>query len=340
MNQKEQLHEKLKNILEKNYQVQPPKHILLVYDTQCKLSSLLAAAYQEAIKPYPHQSIDFDNVPERYILDAFAQLPANSLVILVQSGSFRMTKYRLRADLFRQGHQVIEHARLSFNAEDQIGNYIDSLNYDTPYYVQACNSIEELLIHNNTLTIESGENLRLTVTSEFEKPIKNTADFSGNPTASTGFPIGEIFTEAKELDKINGSVVVFGFPTLEHKTHFCEPFTVTIQDGCLISHTGPDEFEKILHLIKKEEEGNKVQIREIGFGLNRGIGFEKRINEPTAFERFAGMHFSLGLKHAMYRKKFKKQVHQKYHVDIFCKVERVFIGETKVMENGKYVVGT
>ena len=135
MNQKEQLHEKLKNILEKNYQVQPPKHILLVYDTQCKLSSLLAAAYQEAIKPYPHQSIDFDNVPERYILDAFAQLPANSLVILVQSGSFRMTKYRLRADLFRQGHQVIEHARLSFNAEDQIGNYIDSLNYDTPYYL-------------------------------------------------------------------------------------------------------------------------------------------------------------------------------------------------------------
>src|SRR3989338_10084147 len=338
MNQKEQLHEKLKNILEKNYQVQPPKHILLVYDTQCKLSSLLAAAYQEAIKPYPHQSIDFDNVPERYILDAFAQLPANSLVILVQSGSFRMTKYRLRADLFRQGHQVIEHARLSFNAEDQIGNYIDSLNYDTPYYVQACNSIEELLIHNNTLTIESGENLRLTVNSSFEKAIKNTADFTGNPTASTGFAIGEIFTEATQLEGLNGSLVVFGFPTVDHLTAFTEPFTVTIEKGFLISHTGPAEFEAILALIREEEGVSSIQVREIGFGLNRGMGFDRRLDEPTAFERFCGMHFSLGLKHNMYRKKFKKDVLQKYHVDIFCLVETVFIGQTKVFENGKYIV--
>ena len=339
MNQPQQLLQHVKDILEKNYHLHPQKHILLVYDTGCTLSTLLATAYQEVMKPYSHQAIEFDNVPERYIFEAFEQLPPNSLVILVQSGSFRMTKYRLRADLFRQGHQVIEHARLSFNLEDQIPNYIDSLAYDTDYYVQACTVLEGLLLENNQIQIESGDNLKLEITSAFEKPIKNTADFSNNPTASTGFPIGEIFTEAKELDKINGSVLVFGFPTLEHKTHFCDPFTVTIQDGCLVGHTGPAEFETIIQLIKSEEEGGKVQIREIGFGLNRGIGFDKRINEPTAFERFAGMHFSLGLKHAMYRKKFKKQVYQKYHVDIFCTVNTVRIGETKVMEKGKYLIG-
>ena len=325
------------DILQKNYNATPDRFQFLVYDLKSTLSKLLMEAYREAIGNYPHEAVDFDTITEDALIAKFNSLPAHSIVILVQSSSFRTTKYRLRADLFLLGHQVVEHARLDHNKDEEIENYINSLKYETPYYVTTCDAIEKLLIAHMDIRVESGENV-LTIDSPFEKAIKNTADFTGNPTASSGFPIGEVFTEAKQLNALNGTVVVFGFPTIEHYTHFAEPFTVTIKDGCLVSHTGPDEFEKILQLIRAEEQGGIVQVREIGFGLNRALGFDRHITEPTSFERFCGMHFSLGLKHNMYRRKMSRKIVQKYHVDIFCLVDRVFIGDTLIFEKGKYVV--
>ena len=333
-----QLKEHLHNILHQNYRINKDCFILLIYDTDSTIAKLLSDTYQQEIKSNPHKIIDFPTVAESVVEEAITSLPNHSLVILVQSLSFRMTKHRLRADLFRAGHMVIEHARLSLNKDEEIQNYIDSLEYNTPYYVQASDKIETLLQNNSSLCIESGNNLTLKIDSAFEKPLKNTGDFSGNPIVAAGFPIGEIFTEAKELDKMNGSVLVFGFPTLEHTTHFCEPFEVQIKDGCVVGHNGPKLFAEILQRIASEEVNGAVQVREIGFGLNRGLGFEKTLHEPTAFERFAGMHFSLGLKHAMYAKKLGRKVYQKYHIDIFCKVKKVFIGETRIMEEGKYVI--
>jgi aminopeptidase len=178
--------------------------------------------------------------------------------------------------------------------------------------------------------------LHLTIDSEYEKPIKNTGDFSGQLSASAGFPIGEIFTEATDLSAIQGELMVFGFPGLDHLTKFVEPFSVRIANGKVVSHTGPAGFQEMIDMIQRDEPGD-VQIREIGFGLNRGLSFSKRITEPTGFERFAGMHFSLGLKHDMYRKKLRKTVVQKYHVDMFCLVSRVTIGGVVVFENGGYV---
>ena len=331
-----QLFQNVKDILEKNYLISKDQHILLIYDLKSLLSTLLTNAYQKAIQTYPHDIINFHGVDEEFILTKFQNLPKRSLVILVQSGSFRMTKHRLRADLFQQGHMVIEHARLSFNDDNQIENYINALNYDTPYYLKKCNKIAHLLQENKTITVKSENNLTLTINSKYENPIKNTGDFSQNSNASAGFPIGEIFTEAQELDKINGQILVFATPTLEHHTFFTDPFIVTIKDGLLISHNGPDKFNEMLNIIRAEEN-NKVQVREIGFGLNRALGFSKRLNEPTAFERFAGLHFSLGMKHAMYRKKFDKDIVQKYHVDIFCLVDEIFIGNIKIFEKGEYL---
>ena len=332
------LQQHLHNILHLNYRISKDCFILLIYDTDCSLAALLSEAYKNEIQSNPHQTIHFTAVEETLVEEAIAALPAHSLVILVQSLSFRMTKHRLRADLFRAGHMVIEHARLLLNNDEEIQHYIDSLQYDTPYYVQTSNKIEQLLQQNQKLKIESGDNLILEVNSAFEKALKNTCDFSENPIVAAGFPIGEIFTEAVELNKMNGSVLVFGFPTLEHKVYFCAPFEVHIKDGCVVGHNGPVLFEEILQRIRTEEVNAAVQVREIGFGLNKGIGFEKTLHEPTSFERFAGMHFSLGLKHAMYGKKLGRKLYQKYHIDIFCKVKNVFIGDTQIMKEGKYVL--
>ncbi len=338
MNRESLLLQHVTDILHKNYQVRPDQFILLVYDTRCLLAKLVSTAYQEAISTFAHRGIDFNTIAEDELLRVFAGLPPHSLVILVESLSFRTTKFRLRADLFRLGHQVIEHARLSYNTEGEIDNYIASLQYDTPYYLHAGGEVEQLLAKNSYLRIESEGGHVLTVHSSFEKAIKNTGNFTGNLAASSGFPIGEVFTEATELDRMNGSLVVFGFPTVEHLTYFTEPFTVTIKDGCLVEHTGPAKFEEMMQKIREEEPGSGVQVREIGFGLNRGLDFHHRLTEPTSFERFCGMHYSLGLKHNMYRKKFAKEVVQKYHIDIFCKIQRAFIGDTQIFKNGKYII--
>ncbi len=325
------------DIVYKNYRVKEDTFILLVYDLQSTLAKMLAEGYQEVIQHCNYKSLNFNEHTEEEILAEFERLPPKSLIILVQSLSFRMTKHRLRADLFRQGHQVIEHARLSYNTADEIENYVNSLQYDTPFYLAMSNKIEALLTSRVPIVYESGQGLILRIDSAYEKCIKNTGDFNNQASASSGFPIGEIFTEAKELDQINGSIQVFASPTMDHKTLWAKPFVVTIKDGCLVSHDGPQEFEEILMKIRSEEEGGKVQVREIGFGLNRALGFEHRISEPTSFERFAGVHFSLGLKHAMYRKKVDKKILQKYHIDIFCKVDRITIGNTVIFEKGKYV---
>ena len=332
----------LEAIFEKNFRISNETFILLVYDQQSKLAAILAEAYKQAIKKYTHKDICFDTTLPDYIINEFNNLPKKSLVILIQSLSFRITKDRLRADLFRKGHMVIEHSRLGHNGDDQIKNYLQSLQYDTPYYTVMCDKIDKLLSENTTISITSGnkpndrmENT-LIINSEYETPIKNTGEFFKQAVPAAGFPIGEIFTEAKQLDAINGKIIVYGFPGLEHITKWCDPFTVTIKDGFLVEHNGPKEFDEIITLIKSEELG-KVQIREIGFGLNRALHFDNRLDEPTAFERYAGVHFSLGLKHKMYRKKFPKSVLQKYHIDIFCKADTIKIGNALVFKDGEWI---
>jgi len=333
-----QLKQHVGDIIKKNYQISQDRFMLLVYDMNCLLARMLKEAYSSTIVEYRHEMIDFNTVVEEDFLKRLEELPSHSLVILVQSGSFRTTKHHLRRDLVGFGHDVIEHARLGHNTVVEIKNYIASLVYDMPYYVKICDNINQLLCGGRReILIESLGGLRLIIDSEYEKPILNTGDFSNIVVKSGGFPIGEIFTEARDLDAMSGELLVFGFPGLDHLTHFVDvPFVVRIEGGRLVKHNGPVAFEEMLGMIRSEEEG-EVWVREIGFGLNRGLGFEKRITEPTAFERFAGMHFSLGKKHDMYRKKISKNVLQKYHVDIFCLVERMSIGGVVVFENGRYV---
>ncbi len=336
MTTEQELEQHVQDIIFKNYKISADTFVLLVYDTKCLLTRMLREVYSRVIEGFAHEEIDFYTIAEDVFISKLEGLPAHSLVILVESGSFRTTKHRLRRDLVGWGHDVIEHTRLDHNKDSEIGNYIGALRYDTPYYVTMCTKINGLLQQKAMIVLDSGNGLRLTVDSEYEKPILNTGNFSDVAVKSGGFPIGEIFTEAKDLAAMSGDVVVFGFPGMDHLTHFVEPFVVRIEKGKLVSHMGPAGFQEMISMIQQDEPGD-VQIREIGFGLNRGLGFDKRITEPTGFERFAGMHFSLGLKHDMYRKKMSRKIFQKYHVDIFCLVSRVTIGDVVVFEKGEYV---
>ena len=86
------------------------------------------------------------------------------------------------------------------------------------------------------------------------------------------------------------------------------------------------------------KENERPIIREIGFGLNRAITKERYLEDITAFERILGMHLSLGEKHSVYKKEGIITHKARFHVDLFPVVDHVYVDNSLIFENGKYLV--
>src|SRR3989338_489707 len=84
--------------------------VLIVADESSPLAKLLSQAYQQAI-PTANFMLFHEHTPEK-IIAAFNALPSGSLVVLIQSTSFRLNAFRIRVELFNQGLKVIEHPHL------------------------------------------------------------------------------------------------------------------------------------------------------------------------------------------------------------------------------------
>ena len=110
----------------------PDEPALVVCDKRSWLNVVLTEAYRRALPQA--DVIDFDEVTPDTVLAAFAQLPAGSLVVLIQSTSFRLEAFRIRIELFKRGLKVIEHVHLSRMPGVQGLHYIASLAYDPAYY--------------------------------------------------------------------------------------------------------------------------------------------------------------------------------------------------------------
>jgi len=124
---------------------------------------------------------------------------------------------------------------------------------------------------------------------------------------------------------------------MEHKVIICEPFKVQVEKGFLrYEENAPQEFQELMKLIETENEHGKIPLREIGFGLNKHISFNKPLSETSAFERQEGLHFSLGMKHNIYRKKVPKTVNQRYHIDIYIDVKEIR-ADDQVLYDGSYL---
>ena len=292
-------------------------NIVVVYDTDSALSTRLVEEFKLA---YPQGTFHLFGEDTKPFLDALTP----TMVVLIQSSSFRITKDRLRVDLCLKGHKVMEFVRLE--RVQNVNVYLEALRFDSPRYRALGRWVSSL---DGPITITSGD-------CTFTVPESDTWKFNDgyfDKLYSAGFPIGEAFTEAKDLDSTNGTLKVFGFPNMDIKLQTVDPFTMKIENGRVVSHTGPQAFEDILQMIR-DVEGDVI-VREIGFGFNRAMGPGRTVAEPTAFERFEGVHVSLGKKHALYRKKISKKVYQKYHIDCFCMVEKISIGDTMVF-NGEF----
>ena len=101
----------LHDILAQAVEYAEPAAAVVVWDAQSELSVALTDAYRRCLPEAPF--IEFDRTPQATILGAFELLEAGDLVVLIQSTSFRLAKFRIRVELFRRSIKVIEHPHLA-----------------------------------------------------------------------------------------------------------------------------------------------------------------------------------------------------------------------------------
>lgn len=308
----------------------------MVYDTDSPLSRLLATAYQ-ALLP-PEACLDFNVVGAQAVLEIIKKLPRGSLVILVQSASFRLDMFRIRLHLFEWGHKVIEHPHLQRIHEEEFSTYIQSLDYDRDYYQHVGYTLKKLIDLAREIRLEYGAHV-LTYDGPFEPTLLNIGDYSNLKNIGGQFPIGEVFSEAFDLKKVNGEAALFAFGAMDFSVVDCQdPIILQIKEGRIEGALKASQrFLDILEAIKNRE--SCVWVRELGFGLNRAMNRERRIaNDVGTFERMCGIHLSLGAKHTVYTKEGFSKKKAKFHVDVFAATDRVVIDDRVVFENNAYCV--
>jgi leucyl aminopeptidase (aminopeptidase T) len=313
----------------------PQNAALVVHDSRTGLSRALTEAYRRNLPGATF--IDFDTVGPDEVLAAFKRMAAKDVVVLVQSTNFRLEAFRIRVELFKLGLKVIEHVHLSRMPGAQAEHYIEALAYD-PAYFRGVGKALKARIDAAPGGRVVGDGEELVFASKFEPAKLNVGDYSDMHNVGGQFPIGEVFTEALDLEAVNGRVRVHVFGDTSYRSNCpATPVTLVIERGRVVDAIdATPEFEDLLSIIRADE--GEVWVRELGFGLNRAFTRERRVDDIGTYERMCGIHLSLGAKHGVYPKPGFKRKDARYHVDVFAVTDAVYLGEERVFENGAWTV--
>lgn len=324
------------NIVNFCFEHGPTNRALIVSDQRCPLARVLGEAYRHVLPAA--QNIDFDQVDPRTILAAFNALRPGDLVVLVQSTNFRLEAYRLRVELFKLQLKVIEHPHLERMSDDQVPIYIDALAYDPAYYRYVGPALKARIDAARSAVVDSGDGARLIFDGPLEAAKLNIGDYRGMTNAGGQFPIGEVFTEAQQLQSVHGQlrVAVFG-DTSFRVNRPDKPIVLTIEQGRITAvRDSTAAFDRVLEQIRADE--GEIWLRELGFGLNRAFSNERIVNDIGSYERMCGVHLSLGAKHGQYNKPDIRRAAARYHIDVFAATEQVLIDDTVIYQNGMWTV--
>lgn len=311
---------------------QAPHAALIVADGQCGLATALASAYRRCLPAA--RFIDFDAIAPETILAAIDLLAPGDLVVLIQSTSFRLEAFRIRIELFKRSLKVIEHPHLSRMPGIEALHYIDSLAYDPAYYRDVGHALKERIDRAQSGVLDSGGE-RLVFASAFEPAKLNVGDYRDMKNVGGQFPIGEVFTEARDLEAVNGRVRIFIFGDTSFAINRPEkPITLIVTGGRVsgVVDSTP-EFDQVLANIRTDE--GEIWVRELGFGMNRTFTPDRTVSDIGTFERMCGIHLSLGAKH-MYNKPQIRRASARHHVDVFAITEAVYLDDHVVFKNGAW----
>jgi hypothetical protein len=310
--------------------------IVILYDTQCELSTILKQSYENATNV---TAIDFFETQKEEVIQMFQELNQGDLVVLIQSQMFRLDDYRIRLRLFDRGIKNIEHVHLGNIPADQYSQYLSSLSFD-PFSEndgKLGRRLKEIVDRSSSATVKCHGGTTLEYKTPMEEVKLNIGDYKGMSNVGGTFPIGEVFTEPKDLNGVNGKIMIWGYPDLSRVVQVVDPFELTIEKGLLVdTKNAPTSFIDVIDAIR-EGEGDIV-MREFGLGLNKELNRVNRLTDVTAFERQRGMHISLGKKHTVYAKEGISKRKTKYHIDLFVDVNEILMGDVVIWKDNDYVV--
>ncbi|MBP9085689.1 MAG: hypothetical protein KBG15_06195 [Kofleriaceae bacterium] len=311
---------------------------VVVYDARCELAQAMTAAYQQALPRA--QFIDFDACTPAEVMAALAELQAADLVVLIQSTSFRLEAFRIRVELFRRGLKVIEHPHLMRMRGVEASYYLESLAFDSGYYGGTGRALKAQIDRASVGRVDSGAGAELHFPVGFESAKLNIGDYTGMANIGGQFPIGEVFTESRDLRAVHGRVRIFAFGDATFTVNQpVTPITLIIEQGQIAStEASTPEFDQVLADIRADE--GVVWLRELGFGLNRAFTRQRVVGDIGTYERMCGIHLSLGAKHGIYAKPGFKRDQGKHHVDVFAVTEAVWLDDNCVYHDASWTVAS
>jgi hypothetical protein len=309
---------------------------VVVYDARSDLAATLEHAYRAALPG--GRFIDFDTVEPSEVMSAFEALAPEDLVVLIQTTGFRLDAYRLRVELFKRGLKVVEHVHLSRMPGVEALYYIDSLAYDPAYYRGVGKALKERIDRAQRAVVDS-DGAELVFDSALEEAKLNVGDYRDMKNVGGQFPIGEVFTEACDLEAVNGRVRIGVFGDTAFAANRPEhPITLVVQKGRVVDVIdSTPAFDTVLAKIRADE--GEVWLRELGFGLNRAFSVERFVSDVGTYERMCGIHLSLGAKHGVYSKPTIRRKEARYHVDVFAITKAVYLDGVQVYQDGAWMTG-
>lgn len=291
--------------------------------------------HHKTIEVKTENSVEMDPQVE-IIKNELTSLPKNSIVILIQSTNFRLSTFRIRLELFHRGIHVIEHNHLAYIKTTELETFVQSLVYRSDEYVRLEQEFSRLSRDAKETKIFSS-NWSVLIFWALENIRGNTGDYTGIENKWGTFPIWETFTEAVNLEDVNGKCLIDTFPNEDFSINICEPFEITIEKWRVLpSPNFPPAFQRLYDLVVQFEW--EVMVRELGYWLNPAMNTEKPLSDINFHERKVWVHLSLGKKHGIYGKKLPKTEVQRFHIDVFVALESVLIGDKKVFQNGAWIV--
>ena len=136
--------ENCSKIITNNFKITHDNNVLIFFDSVCPLSFIIAKGYvracevlkikYEIINFYEFGGLDdpdsldevaLSNFDDEKVKSKVEELNEGDLVILSQSSSFRMSKYRWRNLLHDLNLKVAEHAHMRMNEPEEYNTYIN-----------------------------------------------------------------------------------------------------------------------------------------------------------------------------------------------------------------------
>lgn len=180
-------------------------------------------------------------------------LPPGSIVFLVQSTNFRLSAFRIRLELFNIGVHVVEFNHLAYIPEEEFDTFEKTLEYRTDSYIEQLEKFRSYIDRGLTPICHSSQGHTLSF-GPVEPARGNTGDYRHSEHKGGTFPIGEIFTEAIDLETVSGEALIEAYPGDAFEVIHDTPFLIRVEKGRVLpSADFPPQFRKIYDLITETE---------------------------------------------------------------------------------------